>query len=308
MPLVPAKACPIPGGAGKARRKGPAASLDWFPASATFLPALPFLVSAAVWVVLCGAIPPERQDFPLIDDWAFGRGAFRLAQGGGPDYAGWASMPLWGQWIWACPFVWVLGPSFFALRVSTVVASWIGLWAFYDLLRGSSWAAGRATLATAAPAFNPLFFLLAGTYMTDVPALAFSLVALAGYESALRSGRWPWLAGATAAAVLAAATRQNALAVSVAAGIALTRDTCKRKHLPYCIAVVLPALVGAGAHLAVQARRDIILLDPRLLAVRDLVLLAFAAVHFCGLCSLPVLLTGSSAVSPRAPGLLPCWA
>ena len=99
----------------------------------------------------------------------------------------WASLPLLGQWLWSVPFLAALGESHLALRVSTVVLSWLGLWAFYDLMRRQEGASpGVAAFAAACLAWNPYFFLLSGTFMTDVPALAFALVALAGYAR-----RWP---------------------------------------------------------------------------------------------------------------------
>src|SRR5919202_557944 len=77
------------------------------------------LASAACWVVLFAAVPPAAQDFPLDDDWAFSRGAFEFLNGRGVRYLNWASMPQLGQWLWAAPFVWLLGESHVALRLST---------------------------------------------------------------------------------------------------------------------------------------------------------------------------------------------
>ena len=48
-------------------------------------------------------------------------------------------MPQLGQWLWACPFVWLFGPSHVTLRLSTLVLSWLGLAAFYDLLAETYW-------------------------------------------------------------------------------------------------------------------------------------------------------------------------
>src|SRR5262249_14601045 len=133
---------------------------------------LPLLASGCAWALLFATVPWGQQDFPLNDDWAFARGAFALALGQGIHYEGWASMPQLGQWLWASPFIWVLGTSHAALRVSTIAISWLGLWAFYDLLRQQEAPPGQAALTTAVLAFNPLFFLLQGTFMTDVPALS----------------------------------------------------------------------------------------------------------------------------------------
>jgi hypothetical protein len=77
-----------------------------------------------------------------------------------------------------------------SLPGDTIVLSWLGLAAFYDLLRQENLGSRTAAFATAVLALNPLFFLLEGTFMTDVPALSFALVALALYGRAIKSGDW----------------------------------------------------------------------------------------------------------------------
>src|SRR5262249_51902075 len=162
--------------------------------------------------------PPLAQNFPLGDDWAFNLGAFLFAEGQGIHYSQWASMPQLGQWLWACPLIWIYGKSFLALRLSTILLSMLGLAAFYDLLRQDGRLSQRqAALATAILAVNPLFLLLQGTFMTDVPSLSFALIALALYTRALASGQLLTIMAACAAGVVGAITRQNTVAVPVVA-------------------------------------------------------------------------------------------
>jgi 4-amino-4-deoxy-L-arabinose transferase-like glycosyltransferase len=247
------------------------------------------LVSALTWGLLFACFPPEHQDFPLNDDWAFGRGAILFAGGEGIHYGKWASMPQLGQWLWACPFVWLLGPSFFTLRLSTIVLSWFGLWAFYDLLRQQNVAAPRAAFAAAVLALNPLFFLLQGTFMTDVPALSLALGALALYARALRQGHKGWLVCACAVAVLAAITRQNTLAVSATAAMFVWRERSLCRCGKWWLSVLLPAIVGVAVHLWFQQRMDVRALKPVLLPPAPLLLLPFVLLHFAGLAALPLL-------------------
>ena len=56
-------------------------------------------------------------------------------------------------------------------------------------------ASNQLGAATAALAFNPLFFLLQGTFLTDVPALSLALVSLALYGRAFQGRGSGWLAG-----------------------------------------------------------------------------------------------------------------
>src|SRR5262249_26271887 len=148
------------------------------------------------------------QDFPRWDDWAFMRGAFDFAAGKGVPYFGCAPMPELGQWLWAWPFIRLLGPEPRVVRLSPPFSLWLGACAFVDLLRLDMGVSLRgAALAASALALNPIVFWLTATFMTDVPALAFSLVALAAYARLLRGGHLAWFIPATVAAVLAVTTR-----------------------------------------------------------------------------------------------------
>jgi hypothetical protein len=253
---------------------------------------VPLAASAAAWGVLFAAVPPGAQDFPLGDDWAFARGAFAFARGGGVRYSGWASMPQLGQWLWSLPFVGALGESHAALRLSTLAASWVGLAAFYDLLRGQGFSPARAAFCATALALNPLFVLSQGTYMTDVPALSFALAALALYARAVRGADRRWLAAATATALLGAVTRQNTLAAPVAAGILLARSPGLRGRPAWWLAVALPVAAGVATHAWFQRRPDVVALSPHFPDAEYLLLLPFLALHLCGLAALPVLLLG----------------
>jgi len=92
-------------------------------------------LSGQAWGIIFFAIPPASQDLPLLDDWAYSAGAFESASGGGVHLHRWAAMPLLGQWLWATPFIRAFGQSHVVLRLSTILLSWLGLCAFYDLLR-----------------------------------------------------------------------------------------------------------------------------------------------------------------------------
>jgi hypothetical protein len=259
------------------------------------------IASAVAWGLLFTVVPPAQQDFPLNDDWAFARGVFRFARGQGIDYCGWASMPQLGQWLWAIPFVWLFGESHTALRLSTILISWLGLAAFHDLLRQEDISPGRAGLATATLALNPLFFLLQGTFMTDVPALALALVSLALYSRALRGQQLGWLAAACAIGILAAITRQNTLAVVGAAAVILWRRPELRVQIGWWVAVLMPAAVGGATYVWFAARTDVRPLTPALPAPAVLLALPFVAVHLAGLSALPLLFAGWRGGSWKAP-------
>jgi hypothetical protein len=178
--------------------------------------------------------------------------------------------------------------------------SWLGLWAYYDLLKKDGIPAPQAALAVATLAFNPLFLLLQGTFLTDVPALSLALIALALYQRALDSAQTGVLAIAAAIAILAAATRQNTLGIVPVVAMLLWRRTPLSRRPEWWIMVLLPAVVGLGVHTWFQDRADVRAIVPRLPPPHMMVLLPFLIAHFCGLAALPVL-----ALSPRPRARMP---
>lgn len=263
-------------------------------------PALAVAASAACWAVVFAAVPPSRQDFPLGDDWAFSRGLFSVVRGDGPAYFEFAALPQLGQWLWAVPFVKVFGEAHWALRLSTILLSWLAVVAFHGLLRMEGIGRGRAALAAATLALNPLVFLSTGTYMTDVPTLAFSLAALALYARALWRPSPLALVAAVAAATLGAVTRQNAVVVSIVAAVLLWRSPERRRRPLWLLAVALPAAVAVGAHLWFQARSDgqparFVPQPPELI-----LMLPFLVGQAAGLACLPVLAIGEPPRERRA--------
>jgi hypothetical protein len=75
-------------------------------------------------------------------------------------------------------------------------------------------------VGTLALAVNPLYFVLALTFMTEVPSLALSMVALGLLARGMVSGARPALIIGAATLVAALLVRQTAVAVAVGAGVA----------------------------------------------------------------------------------------
>lgn len=265
----------------------PAARLaDWM------APLLVIAVSAAAWAVIFVAIPAARQNFPLADDWAYARGFLLFAHGQGLHYLNWSPMPQLAQWLWALPFLWLGSPALpmVSLRISTIVISWFGLWAFYDLLRQGGLARDRALFGTVLLALNPLFFLIQGSFMTDVPSLSLCLIALAFYGRAFESENASWLTPAVIVAVLAGITRQNTVAAPVAAMVMLWRKPTLRWQLPWLAAVLLPVAIAGVAHIWFTGRDDTMRLPPAVPTPTMTLILPFALLLYCGLASSPMLL------------------
>ena len=172
-----------------------------------------------------------------------------------------------------------------------MVLACFGVAAFYDLLRGEyGLRPGNAALAAGCLALNPLFFLLATTYQTDVPALAFSLIALALYARGLRRLRLRWWAAGSVAALLAVTTRQNALVVPVVAGLLLSRQPeLRRRPTWWLTGALIPAAACLGVNCWFEQRPDVWRAGPMVPTVLRVFFVAFVAVHAMGLYALPLL-------------------
>jgi hypothetical protein len=258
-----------------------------------------FAVLILPWLVIFVALPPAHQNFPINDDWAFAKAFRGLVEGRGLNYQGWASMPLLGQFAWAWPWTLVLGLSHVTLRISTIVLSWLGLWAFYDLLRQHSMPRWIAVLAMVALAWTPYMMLLSGSFMTDVPSLSFCLIALALYARAMRSCNLRLLLWATIPALLATTTRQNAIMAPLAAMIVLARDERCRQDALWWLIVCLPAAVCIFCHQWFVQRLDTVPRRPVLLGPREMLLYVYVIVHFLGVFLWPLL--------ALVPGRGPWW-
>ncbi len=195
------------------------------PGNRRWLPlALAVGAPALVFALLFVAVPPAQQNIPLNDDTLYSRTAERLARGNGLDYYNQGSMPMLGLLAWVLPFLWVFGYAHVhvILRVATMLLSLLGLVGYYDLLRREgNVPAWPAAATTACLGLGPLYFLLGSMFHTDVPTVAFALLALACYSRGMQNDRLGWWLGGMLLALMAVSTRQNAIAAPAAAGILL---------------------------------------------------------------------------------------
>ncbi len=90
----------------------------------------------------------------------------RLLDGHGLATLDWSSHPNFAHVLWGALFCLPSGFSFAALRVSTWVAALLGLCGFLLLLRALGHDRPRAALGTALLGLNPVFFVLATTYIS----------------------------------------------------------------------------------------------------------------------------------------------
>jgi 4-amino-4-deoxy-L-arabinose transferase-like glycosyltransferase len=167
-------------------RGGPGALFSkwWFP---------PLLI-ASIYLACILFVDP-RGEFPLNDDWAYTRSAFRLASGEGLRIDEWSAPSLVGQAVYGGLLARCFGRHFLVLRLSTLALSCgIALLLWFTLARLET-PSSLAWVTVLSWIFNPIQFWLSFTFMTEVPFLFF--VALGTYlflRFASSGNRWALVA------------------------------------------------------------------------------------------------------------------
>ncbi|QGZ53959.1 ArnT family glycosyltransferase [Paraburkholderia acidiphila] len=209
---------------------------------------------ALAWVAFAIVVNPVG-NFPLNDDWSYGIAVQRLLQTGQFHPTGWTSMPLITQVLWGSLFCVPFGFSYTTLRISTLVAGFIGIVLLERLVRSHGCDARSSALTAAVLAFNPLYFNLANTFMADVPFTAAVLASVWLFCRYLNTRRGVWLAATLAAVVASLLIRQLALCLPVAMTITLAaeRRCVQRKRSAAPLWIAAGSIVACAAILRLFA-------------------------------------------------------
>lgn len=200
---------------------------------------LVMLCICAIWLLMVLLVNPSG-NFPLNDDWAYGRTVKYLLDHGEIKYCGWNSMVLIAQVLWGALFCLLFGFSFNALRLSTLVMGALGCLATYGLLREMKASRRMALLGCLVVAANPIYFNVSNTFMTDVPFFALATLSVYLLVRGLgRESRTEIVAGIIVS-ILAVFIRQSGLAIQLAFGFAyLWKKGLRIRNVP-------PALLPTG--------------------------------------------------------------
>lgn len=182
------------------------------------------LFISLLWCISVIIINPFG-NFPLNDDWSFGLTVKRLLEQGEFRPVGWASMPLISQVGWGALFCLPKGFSFEALRFSTLTLSYLGIWGTYCTARLLNCPRRIALAAALILAFNPIYFVLSNSFMTDVPFTAMSVWACFFFIRTIKCGsKVDFLLGVFFA-TSATLCRQLGLFIPLAYGVAILLQT-----------------------------------------------------------------------------------
>jgi Dolichyl-phosphate-mannose-protein mannosyltransferase len=112
------------------------------------------------------------QNAPFVDDWAYAWAVEHLLGTGELRILDWSVSLNPAQVLWGALFCVPFGFSFTALRLSTWVASLLGLLGLYAMLRELGASRRDTLLGVGLVGFYPVYFVLSFSFMTDVPFVA----------------------------------------------------------------------------------------------------------------------------------------
>lgn len=204
---------------------------------------------AILWLT-CIVVTNPAGAFPLNDDWAYALSVKYLFEDNGFRPIDWIQALHLSHAAWGYLFALLGGWSDETLRASTLVLSLGGVLAMYLLSRLVG--ASRAVAAGAALilAFNPIYFALSFTYMTDVPFTALMIITALGFAHSLMRPSDAWLAIAVVAALACTLNRQIGLALPVAYAVAHVMRYGIR--VPSIVRAVAPLVICAGVLVGVE--------------------------------------------------------
>ena len=174
-----------------------------------------------IFVVFCLSLAPWLYNFPLNDDWAYALGVKNLLEQGRFVLCDWAASTQLPHLLGGALFSKISGFSFTALKAYNLTVSAAAVFIFFKILEEFDIDPADRLLAALAFCLNPLFLVLANSFMTDITYLFWMLLACYFYIRHLKAGKPAALLGAGLCAAAACLTRQLGIALPLAYTLAL---------------------------------------------------------------------------------------
>jgi hypothetical protein len=207
-----------------------------------------FIIDAGVLAILfciAAAVVTPGGDFPLNDDWSYGMTVRHLLETGDYRPPLQAYAPLVTNVLWGSIFSLPGGFSFNALRASTLLASFLGLVGSYVLVRDLQQPRWLALLVALTLCFNPIYFELSYTFMTDVLFTALATWAMVFLSRSLRSASNLQMLTGTALALAGTLSRQLAVCIPLAFAVTVLLNSRLTARTTLRSAIPLISCVGA---------------------------------------------------------------
>ena len=188
-----------------------------------------------------------RANVPVIDDWVYAWSVEHLLNTGRLQVLEISALYPITQILWGALFARLAGFSFVVLRGSTVVLAVLGCWAVYLTLRELDCRRSTALLGALALAFDPVYFALSFSFMTEVPFVSFSTMALYWYVRAIRRDQPTAVWAGCLCAIVAFLTRPIAIVLPMALLPALFGSRDWRTMFRRSVTPLVTTLIVMGA-------------------------------------------------------------
>jgi hypothetical protein len=133
-----------------------------------------------IWIIPAIIINPLG-NFPIGDDFAYGKPLKYFLETGKMTITNWSSMTLIGHLYIGSLVTSIFGFSFSVLRITTLFFGLLGVIAFFFLVKEFGVKNIYSAVAAFLLGFHPMFYYLNYTYMTDVSFLSISILSLLFY-------------------------------------------------------------------------------------------------------------------------------
>ena len=261
-------------------------------------------VLCALFVGACILLVHPFANVPFGDDFSYTKTALDFARTGRFAYNGWATAMLGWQTLWGALFIKLFGFSFNIVRLSTLPIAMASVYLMHRILVRFGLGPRNAILGCLTLGLSPLFFMIATTYLTDVPGVFAILLCLymCQRSAVAKNHRTAvlWLVSAGLVNVIAGTVRQTSwlgVLIMVPSTAWLLRRN--RGMLPAGIATALTGAAGVFACMRWAARQPFFVPEPAYVSPRLIHLLPLAGDY------VKVLLCFLLVLIPIAAGSLP---
>jgi hypothetical protein len=174
------------------------------------LPFAFFFTMAYIFVVL---LVNPLGEFPLNDDWAYAQSVWVLCNKGEFLMSSWPAMTLIAQVFWGALFCKLFSLSFLSLRICTLITGLGGMLMFYQLIKKFAVNKWIGFFSMWLMFFNPLFFSLSFTFMTDVHFFSFMMCSIYFFIKYLDNRNIVFIVFATTFSIISTMIRQPGIII-----------------------------------------------------------------------------------------------
>jgi 4-amino-4-deoxy-L-arabinose transferase-like glycosyltransferase len=234
-------------------RRGPGSATSTVGAALRLHWAISLVIGAYVGAAL---VLPTRANLVMYDDFTYIRQAQEFANHLVVHVPNQAAANAVFEIVWGGTFGALLGTHLWVFRLSTLVLSLISGLAMYGLCRELGIGRNGSACGAALLLFNPLFFVLSYSFMTDPHLVALLVIATYAYLRGLRAPHragWTWTAGAVASLAYLSRPQGALLPIAVVVWMFLARrlrlDRAGLLELARVAAIPAAVVVGHQAWL-----------------------------------------------------------